>query len=445
MMVLPVGGAEAMRLKMGERKSLTRVVAERYRAARKKEKGLILDQFTADTGYDRSYARTVLRNCGRKIHTGARIYVGGKAAEGRGRKKQYDGEVLVPLVTIWKVLDYPCGKRLAPVMAETVETLSRFGELAVTAEVAEKLSRIGASTIDRLLAPERRRHELRGRGHTRPGTLLKRQIPIRTFTEWDEARVGLTEIDLVGHDGGNASGEFLFTLVVTDVASGWTEIRAVRNKAQVWVFEALCHIRGELPFDLLGIDSDNGSEFINDHLLAYCRDERLTFTRSRPYRKNDACFVEQKNYTVVRRHVGYQRLAGDDDLALLNELYRSLRLYVNFFQPSMKLATRERRGSKVVKTWDRAATPFRRLLSSPDIGDERKRLLTAQYESLNPAALMRAIESLRNKLLRLAREAPSRSPKPRSWDQTNSKLFSKKAGSPGGGAALLSSNRVARS
>jgi hypothetical protein len=437
-----------MRLKMSERRALTRVVSERYQAsAGKREKGLILDQFTADTGYDRSYARTVLRNFGRKIRTGAKIYVGGKAPGTRGRKRQYDEEVLAPLVKIWKILDYPCGKRLAPVIAEMVDILWRFGELAVTAEVAEKLSRIGASTIDRLLAPERRRHELRGRGHTKPGTLLKRQIPIRTFTEWDEALVGFTEIDLVGHDGGNSAGEFLFTLVVTDVASGWTEARAVRNKAQVWVFEALRHIRGELPFGLLGIDSDNGSEFINDHLLTYCRDERITFTRSRPYRKNDACFVEQKNYTVVRRHVGYQRLAGDDDLALLNELYSKLRLYVNFFQPSMKLATRARHGSRIVKTWDKAATPYRRLISSPEITDGQKRRLTAQYERLNPAALIRAIESLRNKLLKLAREAPSHSRKPNSWDKSNSALFSKKTGtrSPRGGAALPSSIKVARS
>jgi hypothetical protein len=392
-----------------------------------RRKGLILDQFTADTGYGRSYARTVLRNFGRRSRAGTRSYVGVKGTGKRGRKREYDEKVREPLVKIWKILDYPCGKRLAPVIGEMVGVLSRFGELAVPAETAEKLSRIGASTIDRLLAPERQRNELRGRGHTKPGTLLKKQIPIRTFAEWDETAVGFTEIDLVGHDGGNAAGEFLFTLVMTDIASGWTEARAVRNKAQVWVFEALRHIRAELPFDLLGIDSDNGSEFINSHLLAYCRDERITFTRSRPYRKNDACFVEQKNYTVVRRHVGYQRLTGTGELALLDRLYRSLRLFVNFFQPSMKLATRERYGSKVVKTWDKAATPYRRLLSSPDISDERKRLLTAQYETLNPAALMRAIEASRDELLGLAGRASSSARKPNSWDTTNTALFRRKA------------------
>lgn len=413
---------------MNERKAVVRATAERYRRSGKKEKGKILDEFTLLTGHNRSYARFVLRNTGRKVHAAGKKFIAGKQAiERRGRSKIYGKEELTALTRIWKIYDYLCGKRLAPVMAEAVEVLERFGEIRLGAATREKLKHISASTIDRMLAPERRRHELKGRGHTRPGTLLKKQIPVRTFSEWDDARPGFTEIDLVAHEGGNSSGEFLFTLVATDIATGWTEVRAVRNKAQVWVFEALQEIRKALPVDLLGIDSDNGGEFINDHLYRYCLAEEITFTRSRPYRKNDNCFVEQKNYTVVRRHVGYQRLDTDGELAMLNELYAPLRLYVNFFQPVMKLASKERFGSKVTKKHDRAKTPYLRLLESPDVPEERKQPLRELYETLNPAALMRTIERLRNKLLKSAAakrtETRRRSPTP--WEQTNKKLFNK--------------------
>jgi hypothetical protein len=224
-----------------------------------------------------------------------------------------------------------CGKRLVAIMPEVLRRLEYFGELKMDARTREKLQRISAATIDRLLSAERRKHQLRGRARTKPGTLLKHQIPLRTLSEWNEQRPGFVEIDLVAHDGGMAAGEYLYTLDMTDVYSGWTEVRAIQNKAQVWVFAALKELRTQLPFALRGIDSDNGSEFINEQLLRYCQQERITFTRSRPYRKNDNCFVEQKNYTMVRRHVGYQRLVGSEQLMLVNELYDYLRLYANYF------------------------------------------------------------------------------------------------------------------
>ncbi len=413
---------------MNERKAVVKATAERYQRSGKREKGKILDEFTELTGYNRSYARFVLRNTGRKVYARKKKFIAGKPAiERRGRAKIYGEEELRALTHIWKIYDYLCGKRLAPVMAEAVEVLEKFGEIRLGASTREKLGRISAATIDRMLARERGRYELKGRGHTRPGTLLKKQIPVRTFSEWDDARPGFTEIDLVAHEGGNSSGEFLFTLVATDIATGWTEVKGVRNKAQVWVFEALQRIRAALPVDLLGIDSDNGSEFINDHLYRYCLAEEITFTRSRPHRKNDNCFVEQKNYSVVRRHIGYQRLESDGDLATLNELYRPLRLFVNFFQPVMKLIGKERYGSKVTKKHDRAKTPYRRMLESPDVPEDRKQQLSELYETLNPAALMRTIEQLRNKLLKTAAvnrtETRRRSQTP--WEQTNKKLFNK--------------------
>jgi hypothetical protein len=198
-------------------------------------------------------------------------------------------------------------------MKEIVKKLESFGEISLNDDIREKLLKMSASTIDRMLSGERKKHRLRGRLNTQPGTLLKHQTPIRTFSVWDEGKPGFMEIDLVGHDGGDGRGEFMQTLDVTDVHTTWTETQAVKNKAQVWVFEALKDIRERLLFEVLGIDSDNGSEFINHELYRYCEQEGITFTRSRSYRKNDNCFVEQKNYSIVRRAVGYFRYDTEEE------------------------------------------------------------------------------------------------------------------------------------
>jgi hypothetical protein len=291
-------------------------------------------------------------------------------------------------------------------MADIVEALERAGELEIPTEVRQKLLRVSAATIDRLLAPERRRLRVRGRSGTKPGSILKRQIPIRTFAEWDDHRPGFCEVDLVAHDGGSPYGEFCQTLDLTCVATGWTECRAVRNKAQRWCFEALLDIEESLPFPLLGLDSDNGSEFINDQLFRHCADRGITFTRSRPYRKNDNCFVEQKNWPVVRQNVGYARYDTEAELECLNELYAHLRLYVNYFQPQMKLVSKTRRGAKVTKRFDEARTPYQRVVASPDVGEEAKTLLRTTYLELNPAELKRQIAHLQERLLRINQTKP---------------------------------------
>jgi hypothetical protein len=384
---------------MAERKSVTEITTERYRQSGKKEKGRILDEFTALTGYNRSYARWLLRG---REGAARRSRKRGSAIGKRTRKKQYDEKVILTLVEVWKVLDYICGKRLHAVLNEVIDRLETFGEMTCDTETREKLRKISASSIDRLLMSERKKHQLKGRSRTRPGSLLKRQIPMRTFSEWDEGRPGFVEIDLVAHDGGFAFGDYLQTLDMTDVYSGWTEVAAVRNKAQIWVFEALKEMRARLPFPLLGIDSDNGSEFINHELYRYCERQRITFTRSRPYRKNDNCFVEQKNYTVVRRHVGYQRLDNFDQQQILNDLYRTLRLFVNYFQPSMRLISKERCGSAVKKKYSQAETPCQRLLASPHLNRRQKQELRREYNQLNPAELKRRIQTLQTKLLKTA-------------------------------------------
>ena len=393
-----------MRLTMKQRQAVSTVTHERYRKARKKEKRQILDEFCATTGYSRGYARFVLRNHGRELWLrGKRIVIGDRhKRQQRVKPRYYDEDVVKTLARLWELLNYICGKRLVAILPELINKLEQFGELQVPAVTKQKLLQISASSIDRLLKAERRKHQLRARAHTKPGTLLKHQIPIRTFAEWDEGQPGFVEIDLVAHDGGLALGDFCQTLDLTDVCTGWTETEAVPNKAQVWVFEAIQTIRKRLPFPLRGLDSDNGSEFVNNELLRYCQQERITFTRARPYRKNDNCYVEQKNYSVVRQTVGYQRFDTTAELMVLKQLYLTLRLYTNFFQPTMKLKSKERFGSQVKKSYEPPQTPYQRVLASPALAAASKQKLKRQYQQLNPAALKRELDKLRKYLFVLA-------------------------------------------
>ena len=390
-----------MRLTMKERSSVVRVVAPRYQKGGKKHKGNILKEFMELTGYNRCYAAYLLRSHGKRIRISKDTVVEGditKKAE-RVPHRIYDEVVFHVLRKIWFIMDCICGKRLAPVLKEIIAKLEMHKEIKLDRTTRGKLHKISAATIDRLLSEEKKKDNIKGRSHTKPGTLLKNQIPIRTFSEWDEKRPGFVEIDLVGHEGGDPRGDFIQTLDMTDICTTWTETQAVRNKAQVWVFEAIKKIRGHLPFDLLGIDSDNGSEFINDHLFRYCKEERITFTRSRKYRKNDNCYVEQKNYSVVRRAVGYLRYDTDGELAMLNELYGHLRLYTNYFQPVMKLIEKTRTGSRVTKRYDKPQTPYQRVLQSPHVPDKNKDEMKRQYAKLNPAELKRQITRLQNRLI----------------------------------------------
>lgn len=390
---------------MKERKRLAEATAGRYRKAGKKEKGVILNEFVELTGFARSYGALVLRNQGRIVTVNRKLRVRGdvgKKLPRPGRGPTYDERVVKALVRVWRMMDYICGKRLAPVLGEIVERLQRHNELRCDAETSKKLARMSAATIDRLLRPERQKYQLKGRAHTRPGTLLKHQIPMRTFSEWNDERPGFLEIDLVGHDGGVIDSHHAFTLNAVDIASGWTISTALKNKAQVWTLQGVQKIRAKLPFPLLGLDSDNGSEFINETLQSFCVGHHITFTRSRPYRKNDSCFVEQKNYSVVRRAVGYQRFDTELQLRLLNELFEVLDLYTNFFQPSMKLKSKERHGARVTKKYDQARTPYQRLLDSSFITAKTKQQLRARYHLLNPAQLKRQIEGLQRKLLATA-------------------------------------------
>lgn len=363
------------------KRELQETIRPRYLKATKSGKARILDEFVAATGYHRKYAIRVLKH-GRKT-SGLRK---------KGRRKEYQGEVVAALTRIWEICGRICSKRLKPFLPEIVAVLERHQELSLSAEVKSQLLRMSRSTIDRCLQPARFEEKRHGLSTTKPGTLLKKAIPIRTFADWDDARPGFVEVDLVAHCGESVEGQFLNTLTTTDVSTGWTECVAVLHRSQHLVFAAIRTMRQRLPFPLLGLDSDNGGEFINDILYRYCQDEQVTFTRSRPYKKNDQAHVEQKNWSVVRHLIGYDRFETQEELQLLNSIYDDLRLYVNFFQPVLKLIGKEQVGKKTVKRYDEAATPYQRVLSSKQVDLTVKARLCHQYLQLNPVALRNEID-----------------------------------------------------
>lgn len=364
------------------KREMIEAIRPRYLKASKTGKEQILDEFIATTGYHRKYAIRVLKHGSKP-----------KGLKKPGRRKKYQGEVVNVLEQIWEIYGRICSKRLHPFLSEGVSILERCHELSLSPEIKQLLLSMSPATIDRCLQRARFTHPQHGLSTTKPGYLLKKAIPVRTFTPWEDEFPGFLEIDLVAHCGQTTDGTYLNTLTATDLATGWTECLALPNKTQFAVSQAVGELQKNLPFPLLGLDSDNGSEFINDTLYRYCLSEQITFTRSRPYQKNDQAHVEQKNWSVVRHTVGYDRLETPEELSLLQLIYSDLRLYINFFQPVLKLISKQRIDGKVVLTYDRAITPFRRVLALDSIPVQIKARLTDQYFRLNPVTLRSSIDS----------------------------------------------------
>ena len=368
----------------------------RYFGASREEKGKMLDEFTQVTGLHRKAAIRLLNRPSQS-----------RADKRRGRPRKYGTGVAEVLRVVWEASDRLCSKRLQPFLPEMVKVLRQHGEQRFDAATEGQLCWMSPATIDRLLRPSRRLGGRRGLTTTRPVSLLKRSIPIRTFADWQENKPGFLEIDLVAHCGDSAEGFYLNTLCAVDVASSWSECLPVWGKGQQRVCSAVHRVRQRLPFALLGVDSDNGSEFINQCFYAYCCQERITFTRSRAYKKNDSCHVEQKNGNVVRRLVGYDRYTSRAAYQCLARIYDGIRLYMNFFQPTMKLVSKTRHGAKVNKVYDTARTPYQRLLEAGMLTIAKQQELAAAYHGLNPVFLLKQINSNLEQLWRLAQRPAS--------------------------------------
>jgi hypothetical protein len=353
----------------------------RYATAGKAEKGRLLDGFCAATGYHRKAAVRRLRRA---------------PAEQRraGRRPPQDGRaVREALETVWEAADRACGKRLAPFLPDLVPLLERHGELALDPAVRVQLLGLSAATIDRLLRPARQRRGRRPTAQQPSSAGLRAQIPLRTFGDWAGTQPGALQADLVAHCGESTAGFYLTTLLAVDVATGWTEVEAAWGKGQERVGSGVYRIRERLPFPLRELHTDNGGEFINALLYPWCQREAIRLTRGRPYRKNDQAWVEQRNWQVVRRLVGYQRFGSRAAHAQLGRLYEAVRRSVNFFQPMRKLTDKTREGARVRKHFDQARTPYQRLLATEALSPTQRDGLERLSRRLNPVALRARIDA----------------------------------------------------
>ena len=360
------------------RKEYLENIRERYKSASKKEKNLMLDEFCQVCNYNRKYAIRLINSKPGKKRFEAK----------RGRKKHYTDPLLKKVLRdIWVATNLPCSKRLKAILPIW---LPHYDDELPDYVYLQLLS-ISPASIDRLMKPDRDKLTKKGLPTTKPGSLLKKHIPVKT-DQWNETQPGFVEVDAVAHCGSSTAGMFAYTINCVDIATSWTEQRAVWGKGERGVLQSIENIEHSLPFDIQGFDCDNGSEFLNWHLYRYFVDRKkpVKFTRSRPYRKNDNAHVEGKNWTHIRQFLGYERFDKIEIVQQLNDLYVSeWRLYHNFFMPSSKLVEKQRVGSKVKKKYDDPKTPFQRILDSPYIDQTTKAELQKQFDQLNPFDLQK--------------------------------------------------------
>jgi hypothetical protein len=371
------------------RRELIEAVAARYRAANRDEKKGILDEFVKVTDFHRKHAIRVLKKSPRAA-----------IGQPRQRARIYNEAVREALIIVWEAADRICGKRLRQVIACLIDAMERHGHLRLDPAVRESLLTMSAATMDRLLTTIRDTAK-QGRRRTLINTALRKSIAIRTFGDWNDPSPGFFEMDMVVHCGKSTIGSYVHSLVLTDIASGWTEAIAMVVREQTLITESVSNVRTKLPITVRGLDVDNDSAFINDTLVGYCRDNKIELTRCRAYKKNDQAWIEQKNGAVIRRLVGYGRLEGAQAAAVLNKLYSSARLFVNFFQPSFKLLSKTREGAKVIKKYHPPATPCERLLDRKDVSDECKEQLRRTLAALDPVRLLSDIREAQRVIAQL--------------------------------------------
>jgi hypothetical protein len=375
-----------------------------YLLKTKKEKTELLDEYCQNTKQNRKYVI-------RKIRQG-NYFENKTEIKQRKRKEYYDGEVKSVLAELWKIFDYPCGQRLKPLLETETDRLRKFNELSCSDKTIKKLKKIGSATIDRKLIHQKEVERLKRKYHHKINPLLYQKIPVKLSDEWDRSQLGNIQIDLVEHCGNSAFGEYLCTLSEIDIATQWWEGAAIMGKGQQRTFNGLKQSRNRFPFSWKEIHSDNGGEFINSHLFNWTEKEKIGFSRSRPYKKNDNCFVEQKNWTHVRKFIGYLRYETDKELEIINDLYQNeFRLYKNFFQPVIKLILKERIDGKIHRKYDKPKTPYQITLESDEVSEKKKKELKKVYHSLNPAELKRTIDQKLDLLYKVYQKKNNRNDK----------------------------------
>jgi hypothetical protein len=393
--MLPTGvdrrGAEMGQVSMATRDELVVALKDRYISSKRPERGRILDEFVAVSGLHRKHAMRLLR-AGQPSHRSGP----------RRARRLYNDAVREALIVLWEASDRICGKRLRPLVPILVEAMEQHGHIQLAHEVRVALLAMSAATIDRALHEVREPGGGRKRRHAPPSAAIRRSVAVRTFDGWDNPPPGFVEADLVAHSGPTAKGSFVQTLTLADIATGWTECAPLLVREQKLLTEVLSEMRQRMPFPLLGFDTDNDSVFMNETVKNYCAEAGLVFTRCRPYRKNDQAWVEQKNGAVVRHAVGYRRYEGLEAAAALARLYTALRLFVNFFQPSFKLAAKNRDGAKVKKTYLSPATPCQRLLADTRTSEDVRRQVAATYTTLDPVRLLQTIREVQQELVAIA-------------------------------------------
>jgi hypothetical protein len=376
---------------MSTRREIVEVFRAEYHSASLKRKSELLDAFTKSTGLSRKHSIALLNQKTKEKCSKARM---------RGRRSDFGKEEIQILSKAWHLASCICSKRLRPFLPELLNELEKSG-VRISRETSSKVRKMSARTIDRLLQGERTRYR-RPLATTRPGSLLKHQIPIHTFSEWDNVKPGFLEVDTVGHCASSIAGQFIYSLNLTDVATGWTEMIALKERTADSVIKGFEKVVTRLPFPILGLDCDNGKEFINESVIGWCKGNSVSFTRSREYKKNDQAWIEEKNRSVVRKHVGHARFEGAKACHVLNQYYEVLRLYVNFFQPCQKLLTKERNGSKTYKKYDIARTPYQRVLESQHVSAKLKLQLKKKRRCLSMVELHEDLFDLGNRLRQLA-------------------------------------------
>lgn len=373
---------------MHARKQYLEQVRQEYEGADEKGRSRLLDEAQKRTKYHRKY---LIRLFNGRVPAGPR-------PPRRRRQAGYGAAVVTALVAVWDIFEQPCGQRLAPILREQVEVLRRLGELRCSAAVAGQLREISPSSIDRLLRREKRVRGLRRNRNPNVQRLIYQKVPVKVASEWDTRQIGNVQVDFVLHCGRSTGGDYIHTLSAVDIATNWWEGEAIAVRSQQATKAGLNQIRGRFPFRIRELHPDNDSALVNDLLWDWCREQRIRMSRSRPYKKNDNAWVEQKNWTHVRKVVGYRRLDNTTELRLLNEIYGVLRLYKNFFLPTIKLVGKTRVEGRIQRVYDSPRTPYQRVLESRQIDRATKQGLRDIYAGLNPAELHRKLEELRERL-----------------------------------------------